>query len=98
MPVGKLFDGVTADGNSAALALDRAHGGGGRAFTLIATGTWGGGTITLQLSPDGGTTWVSTSYTLSANGEQHGTDMIATHARLNLAGATTPDLDAWLFC
>jgi hypothetical protein len=98
MPASKLFDGVSANGNSSALALDRAHGGGGRAFTLVAEGTWGGGTITLQLSPDEGTTWVDTSYTLSADGEQHGTDIIATHARLALTGATSPSLNAWLFC
>lgn len=48
----QLFDGQAADGDSAVFN----YSGGRAVFT--AYGTFGGGTCKLQMSPDGGTTWV----------------------------------------
>ena len=65
---------------------------GGKA-SVIAFGTWGGATITLQFSPDGGTTWyaVGTSTTFTANGwatfEIHG--RVKIRASLTNAGTTS---------
>jgi hypothetical protein len=73
MPSAKLFTGISGDASSPNVPLERARGGGIKPLTMIGEGTWGGGTLTLQISP------------------------IGTHARLNLAGATSPSLDGWLF-
>ena len=41
-------------------------------FTIAAWGTWGsGGSVTIQVSFDGGTTWISTGVTFTANGIQN---------------------------
>ena len=64
-------------------------------YLFFASGTWGGGTLTLQASPDGGTTWYTVA-TLSANGRSKvflGTGEIV---RVTLSGATTPTLDSGL--
>jgi len=92
----KLFDGQSADGQSDSIE----HTGGRR--TAIITGDFGGGTVTIQISPDGGTTWVTMT-------DQDGTDkewtddatvtigpLDSCHMRFDLTGATNPDLDAWL--
>ena len=48
----KIFDGQTSDANSASEAWP---GGVGQ---MVGAGTWGGGTLKIQMSPDDGTTWV----------------------------------------
>lgn len=57
----------------------------------------GGGTTILQVSPDGGTTWVAVpSYTttaFAANELELSDNVYGNDFRINLAGATTPDLD-----
>lgn len=59
MPI-KLLDNVSADTNGAAFPCD----GGNQTFSVWAT-SFGGGTVTLQASPDAGTTWI----TLTINGD-----------------------------
>jgi hypothetical protein len=58
--------------------------------TFAATGTFGGGTATLQVSMDG-TNWVSSGLTLTAAGKVDLT-IPCKQARWNLAGATSPSL------
>lgn len=83
-----------------ALATAQAADGASSAVTVtdstacfVAWGTWGGGTFTIQVSPDSGTTWVATSVTFSANG--YATLQVPNGAQVrgNLAGATTPSLN-----
>ncbi len=59
--------------------------------TIAATGTFGGGTLTVQLSNDG-TNWFSSGLTIAAAGK---VDLAipAKFVRGNLAGATTPSLN-----
>lgn len=86
----KLLDAVTANANSDAIVW---KGGTG---LLVATGTWGSGTIAVQISPDGGTTWIGlTSITMTANGTKEFTAPAA-KLRLALTGATNPSLTAWV--
>lgn len=44
----------------------------GTGLTVIAWGTWNGATVSFEVSPDGGTTWIaySTSTNFTANGIQ----------------------------
>lgn len=63
---------------------------------ICAAGTFGGGTMVLEVSPDGGTTWIplaGASYTAAF------TTVItmASGARLRavLTGATTPSISVW---
>lgn len=65
-----------------------------RPMELVAYGTWGSGTLTLQFSPDGGTTWITVSgVSLTANG--YVGNIIASQGdqvRAVLTGATSPSL------
>ena len=87
----KVFDGVSANGNSTALNWP---GGVGQ---MVVEGTWGGGTVKLQVSPDDGTTWVAVGgdSTITADGVVN-FDLNSCDIRLNLSGATAPSLDGWL--
>ena len=65
-------------------------------FSLYADGTFGGGTVKLQASPDGGTTWFDVpSASLTVKGVVGGT-VYGQRLRLDLSGATAPTLSAWL--
>lgn len=88
------FAQLTADGNTAAFSLP---GDVCDIDVYIADAeTWGGGTLKMQTSFDGGTTWVdvpNASWTsgdglLSAGVRAYGRDV-----RFNLAGATSPVID-----
>lgn len=65
--------------------------------SVAAWGTFGGGTVALQMSPDNGTTWMNVdrtsdtyvTYTAPGNGDfQIGLCLL----RFNLTGATTPSV------
>jgi hypothetical protein len=88
----KIFDGQAADGSSTARNW---HGGYG---TVVVAGTFGGGTVTLNASPDGGTTWVQVGYDarFTADGMANFQLPGGMQLRLTLSGATNPDLDAWI--
>ncbi len=64
--------------------------------TLLAAGTFGSGTITVQASPDGGTTWIDTIATLTAAGVVNFISGAGVTYRLNLTGSTTPSINAWV--
>ena len=69
---------------------------GGRGSAL-AWGDFGGGTATLQMSPDAGATWINvdragdTYVTFTANGEG-GFELRVCMLRFNLTGATNPNV------
>jgi len=56
---------TNADSNSSSSAVQSADSD---PTLIVAAGTWDTATLTLEVSPDNGTTWVSTGDTLTANG------------------------------
>ena len=78
----------TVDGQSATLT---GHGGTGN---VEVDGTFGSGTLTLQYSVDGGTTWltVSAAPTFTANGTAN-FSLPPCDIRTDLSGSTSPDLN-----
>lgn len=84
----QLFSGQTTNGNSSSLHWE---GGSG---VLVASG-FSAATITLQYSPDGETTWVSTTVTLTADGAAS-FDLPPGEIRLNQASTSGDDIDAWV--
>jgi hypothetical protein len=69
-------------------------------YTLVAWGTWDGATVSLELSPDGGTTWIAIT---GASFTDDGAANIDTQAGLTYRGAvsgagasTSVTLKAWL--
>ena len=91
----KVFTAQTANGQSTAYDWP---GGIGQ---FIVEGTWNGATGKLQVSPDGGTTWVDvgSDVTLTAdnigNFELNGVSNFQIRADLSSAGAST-SLDCWM--
>lgn len=78
----------SADGNSATIAWPGGYG------SMLASGTWGSGTLKLQFTINGGTTWVDVaSISLTANGHKE-FNIGSCHLRMNLAGATNPAIAA----
>lgn len=65
---------------------------------IVASGSFGGGTLTLEVSPDGGTTWVATTSTLTAAGVivAEVPSFAAARVRATLGSSTTPNLNVWL--
>lgn len=80
----QLFTNQTANGNSAAIDWPGGRG------ELVGFGTWDTSTMTLQMSPDGGTTWITTGQALTADGHKS-FQLTPCKLRLNLAsvGAST---------
>lgn len=86
-----IFDGQDEDASSAAFDW---FGGPG---TLEVTGDLGGGTFTLELSTDGGTTWTAVGTMTTKTDVTHPagfTLMGPCKLRGNLSGATSPNLTA----
>lgn len=86
----QVFDGQSADGNSTSLSW------GGGIGTVAIKGNFGGGTVTMQFSPDNGVTWVNTDLAYDAEIATNFRIYSKCNIRLNLAGATSPDLNAWV--
>lgn len=61
------------------------------AMPWVAFGTWGSGTLALQVSPDGGTTWFNVD-TATANIKKLTKPVTDTLFRFTLTGATAPSL------
>ena len=55
----KVLDGQTANGNSSSYDWNKGEG------QIVVSGTFDTSTVKLQMSPDGGTTWVSNPDTLN---------------------------------
>ena len=64
---------------------------------IVATGTWGSGSLTLQVTPDNGTTWFKVGTAFTANGYQRITDLSDLMFKFVLAGSTTPALSVKFF-
>lgn len=85
-----LYWSITANGNSSSKLIRSAF-----PLQFIAHGTFGGGTVQLQTSPDNGTTWIDVSgAALSANGY---VGVIRANPngelfRIVTSGATTPEI------
>lgn len=104
---------LTADGRSTTVSLNSRRDGSGDGEitkTVFLTGTFGGGTATIQVSPDGGTTWVDAldsglnvaAFTSDgyANITLQGTEAGAKVPALlsvDLASSSSPDLDITVF-
>lgn len=56
--------------------------------SVTAYGTWGGTTITVQKSTDGGTTWIDTGISLTANGEDFTYVRAGDQVRVTATGGT----------
>ena len=80
----KLLDAVSANGAGASTK------GFGRKATVIAWGTFGGGTVAIQVSSDG-TNWADHT-TFTAAGAADVDISAAAYVRGNLTGATAPSL------
>lgn len=65
-------------------------------LVIVASGTFGGGTLTLEYSHDG-STFVSSGQTLTANGTIVFTDRPGLWWRVTLAGATGGSVTATVF-
>lgn len=95
---------VTADGSTLLTVIKRQATSELSKLTVYATGTWGGGTLKLQWSPDGGVTKfdlkdkVYSVPTLSANGYIPGIEFTKPNMTSTvylyavLSGSTTPNL------
>lgn len=80
-------DNVTV-GNATAIDV----GGTPDFYQVLASGTFGSGTLTLNLSPDGGTTYYAAA-TLTAAGVMTVNVKSGDKVKVSLAGATSPDID-----
>lgn len=86
----KLLDNVAATVNSGTFPSA------GDFMSLVASGGFGGGTLTVQVSPDGGTTWINTPATLTAAGVTNFIGGEGLLFRLALTGAAGASLTAWV--
>jgi len=84
---------IAADGNGAAVVLTNRC-----PFQVDVFGTWGGGTVTLQYSPDNGTTWITIqNVSLSANGNSGPLGGVqGDKIRTVTAGSTAPSLTVYI--
>ena len=83
----QVFSGQTADGQS-----DSYNHQGGKLFALV-SGSFGGGTASLEVRY--GDTWYSLGLTLTDSG-YISEDLPSAQYRIDLTGATTPNLDAFM--
>jgi len=89
-PPGSIVnENLTADGPTSEIIW---RGGPG---TFAGTGTFGGGTLTMEVSYDAGTTWVAAGVetTLTADGHANFDLPQGVLVRGNLVGSTAPDID-----
>lgn len=86
----QIFDGQSSDANASSESWP---GGVGQ---MVGAGTFGGGTLKLQMSPDDGTTWVDINdASITAAGVKN-FELNSCDIRLVLTGSTGADLDAWI--
>jgi len=75
---------------------DAQQSGSSSTLVIVASGTWGGGTLTLEYSHDG-STFVPSAQTLTANGTIEFQDRPGMWWRVTLAGATGGSVTATAF-
>jgi len=84
---------LTANGSTLAFNVNDDNG----EFGWSAQGTWGSGTLNLEVSPNGGVTWFKVGSALTADGVKHITANPHCLFRFTLAGATNPVLNIRLY-
>jgi hypothetical protein len=84
---------LTASDNASS---ETQHDGSSSPAVIVASGTWGGGTLTLEYSHDG-TTFVTSGQTLTANGAISFNKRPGLHWRVTLSGATGGSITATVF-
>lgn len=87
----KHFDAVTTDDDVSSSGQKCKAG----KWAMFVKGTFGSGTVTMEFSPDGGTTWATTGAAKTADG-MASADVPSGMLRLTLTGATSPNLNAWI--
>lgn len=92
----RLFNNQAANGNSAVFTPRSYTPDSGLNMELFVTGTFGGGSVQLQQSPDGGTNWFNVGTAMTTAGRQVVTVFSQVQLRLALTGATSPSLNAWI--
>ena len=85
-----LLTAVSTNSNGTAVQTE------GGTMTFAAWGTWDGATVTLQYSPDGGTTWipVGSDTTLTANGAANFRVAAGMQIRCVVSGVGTTSVSA----
>lgn len=92
MAINQVFTALAANGNSGAFSNTVST----RTLLVIGEGTFGTGTLRVEISPDDGVTFVPIlSPVLTADGIIEVEVPDETQVRLSLVGATTPVLNAW---
>ena len=88
---------TTADGNGTALRTT--DGNGGEVATVVCWGGFGAGTLTLQMSPDAGVTWVGFSPAVTFTVAEAKAQVIPQGVQVRgvLTGATGPALFCSIF-
>ena len=100
-----LRETLAADGQTAEVSLSNPNNGANIFQNVYAFGTFGAGTATLQVSPDGGTTWIDvtdgiSTVSFTSNGGQrtfilgNANPILAEQIKLrfNLTGSSTPSV------
>lgn len=98
MSIIQIFTNQVADGNSTLVPLPKNDNPAANLpaidVTLFGSGTFGGGTLALEATPDGAT-WVPVQgASLTAAGAVSAR-VVARQVRAALSGATAPNLNAW---
>ncbi len=101
MSIHKVFSAQTVDGLSTVVNLPVDGEGNELAgqVTFYGVGTWGGGNLVLQISPEEtGSNWLGLTGVgaLSGDGLISAVSAVIKRARLVVTGATSPNIDAWL--
>ena len=92
MSMHQVFAAIVADATSGAFSNTAKD----RTLIVLAGGGFGGGTLTIEISPDDGVTFVDSGVTgLSAAGVMEVTIPDESQVQLVLTGATTSTLSAW---
>ncbi len=98
-----LFDGQTADGTGSDFLLEPEINNQNRIYAIVLDDDLGGGVLTLEVSFDGGTTFVDwlldgSIFQQTITGYDKNINItIPLLVRAKLAGATSPDLNVNLF-
>lgn len=95
MAMHRVFTNLSANGKSGVLTVTDSA----KSVVIVASGTFGSGTLGIEISPDDGTTWVpveGASNTLTKAGIVD-TFVVPQmcQVRLDFSGATNPTLQAW---
>jgi hypothetical protein len=87
----QIFTARTTDGSSASFESN------GRVVTVVVNGTFDGATVTIEVSPNLGTTWIPTTVTFTSAGVQNFVSGVgfSHRATVSSAGAST-SLNTWI--